>query len=175
MGGGSGPGASLRTLWMSLVGIPDLGVDGANGNLMVAIAGAITADFQLVASEPVWTLGDHGVLTYSGAGATAQFWFEASPYVGGGGDGGTWAGAISHNGDLIGGPVLNGDADLDDALRVAGAIAQDFNAPLSFSKVGALRRLSLATGDTVQPIFGKAENIVANQGFLEAFSMMAIY
>ena len=172
---GGGGGGSIAVTWLSLVGIPDLTVDGANNNVMRPIGGAVAGDFQLTTAG-LWALGDQCVLTYSGPPTTALVWASASPSTGtsGGGDSGIWCHAVSHNGDLLGGPVLNGDADIDAALRVAGGIAASFGLNNDSVAITTQRLLALATGDTVQPTIGKDQNIVGNQGFLEAFSLFVV-
>jgi hypothetical protein len=173
-GGTPGPSGVFGRVWMSVVGIPRIDTD--TGDTMRSISDAVPGDFQLMAPG-TWTLGNEGILTYTGTPEIdAMIWVSATPWAGaGGGFSCVWGFGVSFNGDLLGTPVLDGFADLDAALRVAGVVAQDAISGVSYSNMTTSRRLVLNTGDTIQPTVGKAQAIAAQESYLEAFSMLVLF
>jgi hypothetical protein len=167
-------GGGFNRAWMSLVGIPEID-DGTNNGLMTAIGGAVAADFSLQAPG-TWALGNLGQLTYTGPDIDAIVTSSATGWTtAGGGFSAVWCHAVSFNSDLIGTPILDGFNDIEAALRLAGANSLDAITGLGYVNLTTSRRLTIQTGDTIQPALGKNQAIGGIPFFLEGLAFSVIY
>jgi hypothetical protein len=142
----------------------DLDFDNTGHNaLFRQLTGIVPGDFALSQPGATWSLGNNGILTYSGPPIAGYVWSAVSLE----GNAGTAAYVLSKNGELIDDGIFDaGTAGAGRQVAIIGGAGQ-------IEAITTGRELSMVATDTLQPL--AALDPASTNLLIEGFSLEFVY
>lgn len=166
--------AGLRVAYLVIATPSVVLPTGSFNDQMIAWLNHVAADFTLVDASGLWTVGDEGILTYTGAPAiVANIMPQATFGIpGGGGNLGLGAFAMAHEGDLLAvSPAAPAVAQGGGSLCKIETHDGDFG----LQPMSAFRQVAMTQNQTVQPVFGLQMAVASQDSDVSGFSVMIFF